>query len=233
MKKLISLFLILALCCMMIPAMADEDITGEWYFSYQGMAITMTLNEDGTFIMEIAGAATLGEGTWTAEGEKVLLTNADSTIEGTIDDGQITVVDGELVDKFTREPVNVFTPAEVNPEAAMEDFNGTWVAAYASMAGIYMAAPEGTEEILTIDNGFITLGENNSLVFYLGTEPVELTYENGSLNYLLEIPNDAAPMTLSIKVEILQDGMMALSVDMGYGASTLYLNQAAAEEPAA
>lgn len=31
MKKLISMILIVCMACMMIPAMAEEDLTGEWY----------------------------------------------------------------------------------------------------------------------------------------------------------------------------------------------------------
>ena len=44
-----------------------------------------------------------------------------------------------------------------------------------------------------------------------------------------EIANDAEPIVFIFKIEMLQDGMIAMSMDMGYGASIYYLSKVEAE----
>lgn len=236
MKKLISVLLVLALCCALVPAMAEEDVTGEWYASYYGMVVTLKLNADGTASMEVVGMEEASETTWAMEGETVTVTVEGNPMTGAVADGVMNLKgeDGtELA--FTREPIEAFVPAEVNAEAAAEDFNGEWKYAYANMEGAYMAYPDDYAESLVIDNGSVTFigGEDSSMIFLFGADPVAMTYEGGALVYAIDIPNDEVPMQLSLKAEMLQDGMMALTVDMGYGASVLYLTKTAAEEPAA
>ena len=46
MKKTVALLLALMMSCMLIPVMAEDSITGEWYASFMGVAITLTVNED-------------------------------------------------------------------------------------------------------------------------------------------------------------------------------------------
>ena len=48
MKKLFSLILALCMACMMIPAVAEEGVAGEWYASLGGMTMVLNLAEDGT-----------------------------------------------------------------------------------------------------------------------------------------------------------------------------------------
>ena len=55
MKKLISLVLALCLACMLIPAVAEDDVTGEWYANMSGIAVKFTINADNTFTMEVPG----------------------------------------------------------------------------------------------------------------------------------------------------------------------------------
>ena len=237
MKKLISLVLILCMACMLILAVAEDDLTGEWYANYYGMPMTLTLNADGTASMAAEGMGDLGTASWTFENGKFTMTETESGLvtEGACIDGVLALEsDGQLLE-FTREPVQGITLAEVNPEAAAEDFEGTWTAAYVNYEGMTLdAAAAGVSFNMIIENSSLRFdGDAESMTFFLGTDPIPMTYENGALNFSKEIPNDAAPLTITLKVEMLQDGMAEMTLDTGMGAMTVYFAKPAAEEPAA
>ena len=46
MKKLFSLILAVCMACMMIPAVAEEGVAGEWYASLGGMTMVLNLGDD-------------------------------------------------------------------------------------------------------------------------------------------------------------------------------------------
>ena len=205
MKKLISLVLILCMACMLVPAMADDGAAGLWYAESSGAVMVLSLGEDGTSYMEVAGNR-MAEGTWAEKDGKIEITMTDpsgeaSTQVATLADGVLTMGDENMTFNFTKEPIEVWTPAEVNPEAAAEDFEGEWIISKVSMMG------------MTLD----------------GNDPIQLAYADGALSFTVDIPNDAEPMAFTIKAEILQDGMMALSIDVGSGAMVMYFTKAAAE----
>jgi len=240
MKKLISLLLILCMTCMLIPAMAEEDISGEWYANHYGIDMILTLNADGTASMAITGMGEPGNGTWSLDGEKFVLTivqnGVEDSTEGTLADGKLTITAGEQIIEFGRERAEGITIAEVNPNAAAEDFEGEWTISYVSMAGMTLdAAAGGMGDVgVKIENGAVSFtGNADAVTFFLGTDPIPLTYENGALIYTIDIPNDIQPMSFTIKAEILQDGMMSVSVDTGNSTMALYFTKTAAEEPAA
>lgn len=56
-KRLTSLVLALLLALtMMVGAFAETaDVTGEWYGELLGIQVTLTINADGTYKMDIAG----------------------------------------------------------------------------------------------------------------------------------------------------------------------------------
>ena len=237
MKKLIPLVLILCMACMLVSAVADDDISGDWYASYFGMPMTMTLNADGTASMAAEGVGDLGTATWTLENGKFTMTETENGMvsEGTYIDGVLALDnDGQLLE-FTREPVQGITIAEVNPEAAAEDFEGKWAPAYVNFEGMTLdAAASGVTFGVIIENSSLRFeGEAESMTFFVGTDAIPMAYENGALNFSVELANDAAPMTITLRAEILQDGMLALVLDTGMGSMTVYFVKAAAEEPAA
>ena len=237
MKKLISLVLILCMACMLVSAVADDDISGEWYASYFGMPMMMTLNADGTASMAAEGVGDLGTAVWTLENGKFTMTENESGVvtEGTYIDGVLALDnDGQLLE-FTREPVQGITIAEVNPEAAAEDFEGEWAPAYVNFEDMTVdAAAAGVTFSVIIENSIVRFeGEADSVTFFVGTDPISMAYENGAMTYSVEVANDAAPTTVTLHAEILQDGMLALTLDTGTGSMTVYFVKAAAEEPAA
>lgn len=238
MKKLISLVLILCMACMLLSAMADDDITGEWYASLYGVPLKMTLNADGTASMAM-GDTDMGTAAWTFSDGKFSMTEDESGVvsEGTLVDGVLTIEDDDQLIEFTREPVQGITVAEVNPAAAAEDFEGSWTITYVDLGGMLVdaSAAGGSVPDVKIENGALSfIGDGaESMSFFFGEAAIPLAYENGAMNYSVEIPNDAEPITGIIKVEMLQDGMLVVTVEFGYGATMMYYNSAAAEEPAA
>ncbi len=241
MKKLISLVLILCMTCMLIPAVAEESITGVWYGRFMGLEMILTLNEDGTASMNMPDMGMEQSGSWALDGENLAVTmvndGEESTEHGTFVDGKLTLMNGEMPIEFGREPVEAPTVAEVNPDAAAEDFEGSWAINRVSMAGVTMdAAAAGMgETVLTIENSAIALtGAPEALSFFLGDGAFQLEYADGALIRSIDIPNDAEPMKLEIRAELLQDGMLALTIDIADNATVLYFDKAAAEEaPAA
>ena len=130
MKKLISLVLALALCCMMIPAMAESDsLAGVWYIGHGTIngepvvvfdpeAVTITLLEDGTGILSAAAFGAEKDCTWKFEDSKLIL-----SAEGQADI-EIPLVDGEL--KLSEETAEFFLSR--TPEEPAEPFPGALTA---------------------------------------------------------------------------------------------------------
>ena len=234
MKKLISLMLILCMACMLIPAMAEEESpAGVWYGDYSGAVMILTLGEDGSASMEVSGNV-MGTGTWAVVDGKIEITMNDmsgepSTVVATLADGVLTMADDTMSVDFTREPIEAWAPAEVKADAAAEDFDGEWVVAKVSMMGMMLdAASIGMGDVgVKIENCTVVFsGSSESITFFTGTDPIELPYENGALVYSVDIPNDAEPLTFTMKAELLQDGMLAVTIDMGT-AMALYFTKAA------
>ena len=235
MKKLISLILALALCCMLVPAMAEEDITGEWYASFAGIAMTMTINADGTLSMTAPGQEGSAEGIWTLEGDQLTLTVDESPATATVSADGILLSSGGMDMLFTREPVEVPTVGEVKPDAAAEEFYGEWAVAYMEAEGILMdpgAVGMGLPKIVlgegTIE--FIATDETDFMTPIFNALGLVSAYENGALN----LTSTTEGITATGKVEMLTDGMIKVSLDNNGNAMVFYYKPAAtAEEPAA
>ena len=230
MKKLISIIMILGLVLTMVSGLAEDTFLGEWYTSYYGLPVTLILNADGTASMLMPGMDEAGSASWTLDGDHFTLTMTDSgnTSNGSlVNDGiLLPEADGDNDFFFTREPVAPIQIADVNPEAVMEDFNGQWEAAYVDIGGSVIDASATGEDGLPgviITDGVLTFADGaDSMSVLFGVDPITMTFENGTLAYSKEFNNDDISMALLIKAEMLQDGMLALTVDMGTGVMTLY-----------
>lgn len=232
MKKLFSLALALCMVCMMIPALAEDSITGVWYTSMSGVTMALTLNEDGSAEFAMPGSENSASGSWTLDGDKISVTIADSPAEGTYADGKITLGDAEMSMVFTREEPTGIQLAEVNPDAAAEDFDGTWSIVYIGYNGVLVDSAMAGQELpgLVVENGSMHFTGESSLSAQFGNTPIPLTYADGALSFSLS----AGETTVAIRLEILEDGMLALSMMMGeMGAQMYFVKEAAEEEPAA
>ena len=137
MKKTVALLLALMMSCMLIPVMAEDSITGEWYASFMGVAITLTVNEDGSFQMALPGQDPT-VGTWTLEGDQFTMTADDTPVVGTVTAEGITASDGGMELFFTREPIAEITVSEVKAAETVEEFYGDWAVTYMEADGIIL-----------------------------------------------------------------------------------------------
>lgn len=106
MKRLTSLVLALLLALtMMVGAFAETaDVTGEWYGELLGIQVTLTINADGTYKMDIAGMDS-EEGVWEKNEDGNLVMDKGTDGEGLVtvtETGLSTEQDGMKID-FTRE----------------------------------------------------------------------------------------------------------------------------------
>ena len=248
MKKLTSLILILCMVIVLLPATAENaDIAGEWTGSYAGHAIPMTLNADGTFSMNGT------EGTWTLDGETLSMTAMGETMTFTFKDDAITFSQqGESIE-FARAAAEETAPAEeaapaeesvptegtvevsfanVNPDAAAEDFNGEWSIQFIATDGEVYANDTGeiTADIAIRDGG-ITFGSGSGFSEVFGDKALKMEYADGAFTWSRAILG----VGLSIKIEMLQDGMATATVDIAGSGAILYMVRIdeAAEEPVA
>lgn len=235
MKKLISLILVLCMACMLIPAMAEESIAGEWYYSYAGITMVLVLGEDGSASFTMPGAESASAGTWTLDGEKITITIEDSPAEGTYADGKITLGEGDAVMAFTREKPEEIKIAEVNPAAAVEDFDGEWTPKYVGANGMTVDVSMAGQEMpgVILKDGALKFTGSSSISSVFGTNSLPLTFADGALSFSLSL----GEMALTIKAEMLQDGMIAVTLDVGM-TLVLYMEKTGEapetqEEPAA
>ncbi|MBQ8111233.1 MAG: lipocalin family protein [Clostridia bacterium] len=234
MKKIFAMLLALA---MLLGAMAMAeavDVTGDWYCTEMiqgensfnpadlGLKIVVTLNEDGTAIMD-AGEPV--EGTWTIDGDTVTLKEEGAP------DTVMTLVDGNLVIEqdsvsmvLSREAAQGFTPAEAIEAAAIEDFNGTWEAYKAGAFGAYvdMSALGGTAG-LSIEDGALTV--HGTLFSGAEGQTVTVEFVDGALKVSMDDQGD-------LEICLLEDGTLRMNMINETMTVEIYLRQAE-ETPAA
>lgn len=248
MKKLIAVILSLALCCLLIPAVAEDgSLAGTWYIKSANKdgtdiqvvdpeAITVTVNEDGTFLMSAGGASV--SGTWVAADSVITMTaGEDNATEFTIDgDELIWDMNGTLVSLSKTPGKKSEGPAAVTAESA-DAFDGTWIPKAQLMYGLYAELPEEQAAMLAVMK--IEAGKISSLYsngeggfIDMGTYGASLT--DGKLTF-----EDSSMIPFKGVLTLLEDGRLLYetimtsddgqSITMGY----IYVREAAAEEPAA
>ena len=213
MKKILSVLLSAAMILAMLcgGAFAEAaDVTGEWYGSLFGIAMTLTVNEDGTYVMDM-GDDDPTDGTWKLDGETMIMDEGSDEEIAFAYDGESLYADmGEGIEfLFTREPVEVFEAAPARTDAALEEFAGDWSCTLVSMMGMQMP-PEMAE----IEMALSIEGETATMTLGLFGEPetVELpvTFADGALT--LTIPADYEGGEDSVfTIQLLEDGTMSVA----------------------
>lgn len=139
MKRLTSLVLALLLALtMMVGAFAETaDVTGEWYGELLGIQVTLTINADGTYKMDIAGMDS-EEGVWEKNEDGNLVMDKGTDGEGLVtvtETGLSTEQDGMKID-FTREAPAEDEELTISTETTEEELQGKWQATSVIMNGM-------------------------------------------------------------------------------------------------
>ena len=236
MKKFVSLLLVLCLACVSAAALAEAgDLVGDWYGSLYGMAAQLTLNEDGSYVMSLAGNEIPGNYELK---DGIVYMDDDNPDNGFVFDGTSLVNEAQGV-TLTRDQADVpeIELAEVNPDAAVEDFEGDWVCKYMSMKGMTLDITQipleslGATQIpsLKVEGSAVTLTGMDSLA---GSDPLEMDFADGALTFDLGAKVGMPDLGMAISVLMLQDGMVDFNVNMGDEIVDLYFAPADAEAEA-
>lgn len=221
MKRLTSLVLALLLALtMMVGAFAETaDVTGEWYGELLGIQVTLTINADGTYKMDVAGMDS-EEGVWEKNEDGNLVMDKGTEGEGLVtvtETGLSTEQDGMKID-FTREAPAEDEELTISTETTEEELQGKWQAT--SMVGqeciievkdsnLYLLNLVGQTALaeipipMTFVDGILTVtlpvDENTKQMFGVakltdGTLLFELVQGDTTMDFLMEaVPEDAEP----------------------------------------
>lgn len=225
MKKTLSVLLLAALMLVALcGAMAEAaDVTGAWYASVFGMTMTLTLNEDGSYLMEMIDEEP-ETGVWKLDGETLIMdegTEAETTL---VCDGTSMTLDlGEGFEVvFTREPIAAFEPSPARTDATLEEYAGEWICTMLSTMGAQVS-PDlmGVEMSMSID------GEGVVMTLGMFEEPitVELTaaFADGALTLVFPSEYEGGEDNV-FTIQLLEDGSMSVETVMYEEAFTFYLS---------
>lgn len=234
MKKLISLILILCMACLLVPATAEDDVTGDWYYAGMGDAVRFVFNADGTakMITSIMGEQSENAGTWSLDGSAMTITFGEKSQTATYADGVITMEADGITATLVRDPNAgpVGAPAIVAAESE-EAFLGTWnlSAIYSMSVLMPVDQMQGYAGTMTIADGKVhfelTAGEGTAPQ----SETEEYKFEDGKLIVSVDKTSDAAkmaealgmPLADTATIELADDGsiyysMVVMDLPMGY-----------------
>ena len=202
MKKLITVLFAMVLMFSMTAFAEEADLTGEWYGTLMGISITMNFNEDGTYAMTMAMSPDdAKEGTWELrDGEVVVDPGTDTEGSFAFDGETLTMAGDDYEMVLTREPVDEFVPAEPAKDAQLEDYEGEWVSGMVEAMGV------------TVD------GKAAGLELKAKVEGTTVTLDSDTLGF--------ADQCTSIKLQLLEDGTMAIYMEAMGQDVVLYMTPA-------
>lgn len=215
MKRLTSLVLALLLALtMMVGAFAETaDVTGEWYGELLGIQVTLTINADGTYKMDIAGMDS-EEGVWEKNEDGNLVMDKGTDGEGLVtvtETGLSTEQDGMKID-FTREAPAEDEELTISTETTEEELQGKWQATSVIMNG--MSVPMsmvGQECIIEVKDSKLYL-LNLVGQTALAEIPIPMTFVDGILTVTLPVDENTKQM---FGVAKLTDGTLLFELVQG------------------
>jgi len=220
MKKILVAILALVLALSMLCGACAEaaDVTGIWYGDVYGMVATLTINEDGTYALEMMGDSQPGE--WVLEGTTLYVDKGTEYESSFVYDAaaQTLDMDGMI---FGRDVIEQWMPAAARADAAVEDFAGEWVAERVDAFGAVLpVADAGIEAKLSIEGTHVVL-----TMFFMEEDVTEgdAAFADGALTLTQEHNGE----TLTYVVSALEDGMLSCTAPMFGETVTFYLAKVA------
>ena len=201
MKKMFALFA--AVMMLSVPVWAEEaNFTGDWYGSFNGAVIKMTVNEDGTYILDFAGE--LQDGTWAPTDEGIQLD--DDAIGILTEEGLEITGEDDSTMTFGRDEIENFVPAEIDYEADLELLQGKWSAYKFGTNGTYIDITPENESYMEMEITGTTVEMNG---FYFDDVTIEMDNQDGGLSKFFQ---DESEMFQILAVNYLTDGTLRLGL---------------------
>lgn len=234
MRKILSgmtvLTLILSALCTGVLAEAI-DVTGEWYARFYGIAMTMTLNEDGIYALTMdMEDEDPTEGTWTFDGTALVLdggSEAEMTFAYDPEAISFHTEEDGVEFLFTREMPAAFEAAPARADATIEEFAGAWNCTLVDFMGM-QAAPDEMELDLSvrIEGYFVTL----ILPELLGEEAsLEGELAGGTLTVTVPAESEYVEDTV-FTLQLLEDGTMRVATSVLDELMAFYMSPAEVQE---
>ncbi len=191
------------------PSLA-ERLAGDWYAGYQGLALTLSLAEDGSYTFRFPGQEDRS-GAWALNEENLLI------LDGAEADALLPVGDtlrwasAELL--FTREAPEVYVPGEILTDAEPGSLDGYWKSHFVAVGdGTILASALDEKTDIYIEGARVALGGP-----LFGDILVDMTMKDGALTYEKE--------GVSVALALQSDGFLRLTLG-GENPATLYLRPA-------
>ena len=215
MKRLTSLVLALLLALtMMVGAFAETaDVTGEWYGELLGIQVTLTINEDGTYKMDMAGMDSQ-DGVWEMNEDGNLVMDKDTDGEGlvTVTETGLSTEESGLKIDFTREAPAEDEELTISTETTEEELQGKWQAMSVIMNGASVPmSMVGQDCIIEVKESKLYL-LNLVGQTAMAKIPVSLTFADGILAVTLPVDENTTQM---FGVAKLTDGTVLFEVAQG------------------
>lgn len=247
MKKLISVLLVFCLLVILVPAVAEDDVTGEWYLTRaqaggadmvvisDEIQMTITFRNDGTASLysKLPGAdAETAECTWAmADGVISFTDETGAVTEAKYADGEVSVEAEGAVMILTREQYTPYVMAAPVKAEGVEAFYGTWVPDVTFQSGMMASLgdtmpPEERSKLVVSAEGMAETSSEGTTVY----ENPAVDPETG----ILTATYDVSGYTATIELTLLEDGTMLLTASvLGIEmVRSIYIPFAAAEDAA-
>lgn len=230
MKKLVSMMMAMLLVLTMLTGALAEtaaDVVGVWSANLLGIGMTLTLNEDGTYTIDM-GLVGSDEGVWEMQEDGNILMDkgtdeeavAEVTADGiTIDAGGMTLIftPGEEAAEQTNVSLDIRT------DATLDELQGEWVAKQAATMGLVMDAELiGFTCSMAVVDTSLQIHEMQGDTS-LDAIPIPMTFADGALH--LEIPDDEEPQVWT--VGLLADGRLSFCMNVAGTEVTLLMEKVA------
>lgn len=210
-----------------------ERLPGEWYAGYQGLVLTLTLSEDGSYAFRVPGVPLSAlpvipteQGDGGSEKDSPPASRNDAIVGAwALEDGLVALdggaggtllpVDGVLLWTgadmlFTREMPEVYAPAEINAKTQPGDLDGYWKSHFVAVGeGTVLASALGETTDIYIERERVALGGP-----LFGDVIVDAVMKDGVLTYEAE--------GVAVSLALQQDGFLRLNVE-GENPVTVYL----------
>lgn len=226
MKKRTSIFLALCLCAVLISALGESLLPGDWYLSAvvaEGISLTpagmgldmkVTLYEDGSVLITRTKEANR-KGVWVLQGDKFEVNAEGDRMIFRIQGETLTFLDEEkgllmifgreqaALPRGTHEDQAAGWVSPIRADAVMEDLEGEWVPAEVEVMGRLMEAePLGFTRRISIRQGQVWLSAYGDDA---ETPAAEAAWEEGGLRVISGEGDEAEEILLRLH----EDGRMS------------------------
>ena len=220
MKKILTVIAALMMLVLLATGAMAENVIGEWYAEVYGMVLKMTVNADNTYVMEAGGDA--APGTWELDGTNLIVDKGTETESVFTYDASAQVLDMADEMTFTRTAIEAWTPAAVRAEAALSDFEGIWMAMNVDCFGALLpvdAAGVHMDALITGNNASVTINFIEPETF-----EGEALLEGNTLTMSVPAKDEYSSDSV-FTMNVLEDGMIAITTELFSEPATFYLEQ--------